>query len=570
MENRLFIRHYKNRLNLPSALTVTVLAICVIPAIIVLPQLGVNNPADLKYTNYPPSGGNLSNFLLYHTWLIFGIVSCFIAGGLALAHYALRKEASGLTAGVALAITGLYDVFYSLPYDVLPTQDFSDGLYSRWLISRLLHVSILVASTFYFIFNANKSIRENNKDLPFLIFTYFLFFTAAVALTAFLKTIPGLHNKNQFITHPYELLTLSIYLILGSIILPHSLQKFASPFSGIIIISIIPSAFAGVFMAIHREDFDVFFNAAYFLRATGYLTPLAGIVLNYIHAIKKEKQIAEHLRTQKLASLRTWKNLEERESSLAKAGADLERKVEELKRSNQELEQFAYVASHDIQEPLRKIKAFSDLIERDYGNSLPDQAQDYIARMRKAAERLQLLIDNILSLSRARKSANELVMVDLKEVINDVLSDLEYIIEKKNARIGVKVDMQLRAIPVQMRQLFQNLISNALKFSRPEVPPLITIEAIYIDGEELKNRTGDINPQALYCRIEIIDNGIGFDKQDAEKIFNLFQRLHSRTEYEGTGLGLALCKKITENHLGYIEAEGEEGNGAKIRVYLPC
>lgn len=570
MENRLPIRHYKNRLNLPSALTVIMLAICVIPAIIVLPQLQANNYTGLTYANSPHTGVNLHDFLLYHTWLVSGIVSCFIAGGLALAHYALRKEAAGLIAGVALLITGLYDALYLLPNDVLSGQDFSDSIYSRWMISRLLHVSLFMASAFYFIFNANTSIRESNKVVPFQIFTYTLIFIAAIAFTPFLETIQGLHNKYQFITHPYEILTLSIYLILGFIVLPHSLLKFPSQFSGIIIISIIPSAFATVFMAVHKENFDVFFNTAYFLRSTGYLMPLVGIVLNYIQTIKKEKNFAEHLRNQKLAGIMARKRLEERESSLAKTGADLERKVEELKRSNLELEQFAYVASHDIQEPLRKIKAFSDLIERDYRDSLPPQALDYIGRMRKASERLQLLIDNLLSLSRARRSSNEVVMIDLKEIINDVLSDLEYIIEKKNAHIGVKVDIQLKAIPVQMRQLFQNLISNSLKFSRPGIPPYISIEAIYIDGEDLKNRTGVGNPGALYCRIEITDNGTGFDKQDAEKIFNLFQRLHSRTQYEGTGLGLALCKKITENHFGYIEAEGEEGKGAKIRVYLPC
>lgn len=258
--------------------------------------------------------------------------------------------------------------------------------------------------------------------------------------------------------------------------------------------------------------------------------------------------------------------LKEANQQLAHNQALLKLKIEELNRSNTELEQFAYVASHDLQEPLRKIRAFGERIEGKFTDLLPADGLDYLHRMRTAAERMQTLIDDLLTFSRLTRTSDPYVTLELSSVVESVTSDLEYIIEKKCAQIQVDAVHALQAVPGQLRQLFQNLISNALKFSRADKSPEIKITSSVVTGSEEFNY---LKPGAAYCRITIQDNGIGFDSQYSDKIFVLFQRLHSRSEYEGTGIGLAICKKIVENHNGFIQAQSTEGTGATFTIFLP-
>jgi signal transduction histidine kinase len=199
---------------------------------------------------------------------------------------------------------------------------------------------------------------------------------------------------------------------------------------------------------------------------------------------------------------------------------------------------------------------------------LPAEGIDYINRMQNASERMQTLIDDLLTFSRISRPNEEFKTVSLTEVIRGVLSDLEFTIEKKSAKTLVHGEVLLQAIPSQMRQLFQNLISNSLKFTKEGVTPEISIIIEKVNGAQ--NTSADfplLNRD--YCRIELKDNGIGFNNEYAEKIFTLFQRLHTRNEYEGTGIGLAVCKKIVENHHGFIEAKGTEGKGALFNIFIP-
>ena len=256
-------------------------------------------------------------------------------------------------------------------------------------------------------------------------------------------------------------------------------------------------------------------------------------------------------------------------TDIKKAQQSLESKVSELNRSNSELEQFAYVASHDLQEPLRKIRAFGDRLQSKYGNQLPSDGIDYINRMQNASERMQTLIDDLLTFSRISRPNEDFKKVDLLEIMKGVMVDLEFTIDKKNARIEVLGNQTLKVIPSQMRQLFQNLISNSLKFTKEDVNPEIKIQIENINGIDFATEVLPLNQDIRYCKIELKDNGIGFNNDYAEKIFTLFQRLHTRNEYEGTGIGLAVCKKIVENHSGYIEAKGSEGSGALFNIYIP-
>lgn len=244
----------------------------------------------------------------------------------------------------------------------------------------------------------------------------------------------------------------------------------------------------------------------------------------------------------------------------------LRRSAAQLERSNAELANFASVASHDLQEPLRKIQAFGDRLKVKCSDALGDLGRDYLERMQNAAQRMQVLIQDLLKLSRVTSRAQPFEQCDLAEIARAVVTDLEVAIEQTGARVEVGPLPTIYADCLQMRQLFQNLISNGLKFHRAgEKPEVLVSGKVYPMVDQLPGRTS----QAEVCRIIVQDNGIGFDDKFAEQIFVVFQRLHARTEYEGTGIGLAVCRKITDRHGGTIVAKSSDGHGATFIVTLP-
>lgn len=249
------------------------------------------------------------------------------------------------------------------------------------------------------------------------------------------------------------------------------------------------------------------------------------------------------------------------------AEEQLKRFAAQLERSNAELQNFASVASHDLQEPLRKIQAFGDRLRTKCANDLGAQGLDYLERMQNAAQRMQVLIQDLLQLSRVTSRAQPFESCDLNVVVDEVLTDLEVAIEQHKAVVEVRGLPTIEADPVQMRQLFQNLIANALKFEKPGEPPVVAITGRILPATDPV--AAGVRAIDRVCEIEVRDNGIGFEQKFADQIFVVFQRLHTRTEYEGTGIGLAVCRKITDRHSGRIVAEASEGQGATFRVVLP-
>jgi two-component system CheB/CheR fusion protein len=253
------------------------------------------------------------------------------------------------------------------------------------------------------------------------------------------------------------------------------------------------------------------------------------------------------------------------EQKVIERTGELQRANLELEISNAELLQFASVASHDLKEPLRKIHIFSNLVKERYLKDLDNGAGDYIDRIIGSSSRMTRLINDLLTFSRL-SVVSLFELSDVNVILAEVLSDLELQIREKDAVIEISNFPMMELVPGQMRQVFQNIISNALKFSREYVQPHISISCERVDSCSINAAHQENGP---YCRINIKDNGIGFDEQYSNKIFTIFQRLHSRDKYEGTGIGLAITKKIIEKHNGLIATKSKEGRGTTFTIILP-
>lgn len=244
-----------------------------------------------------------------------------------------------------------------------------------------------------------------------------------------------------------------------------------------------------------------------------------------------------------------------------------DRNIRELNRSNKELEEFAYVASHDLHEPLRKILTFSERLKARFAAPLGDDGRIYLDRIWASAESMRNLIDNLLEFSRISRSKRTFVSCDLNSILNEVISDQELRIEETSTTIKISELPVVEAVPLELKQLFNNLIGNALKFRQKDVQPVVTISSRKLSHKEKSELFLPFNQ--VFHEIRVTDNGIGFEPMYAEKIFEIFQRLHGKAEYAGSGIGLSICKKIVENHDGIIYASSEPGKGSSFSVVLP-
>lgn len=289
--------------------------------------------------------------------------------------------------------------------------------------------------------------------------------------------------------------------------------------------------------------------------------------------IEKEKRASE-LVVANIALALQNENKEKLANELVIANIELEhqnqekeRRTAELLHANKELELFVNISSHDLQEPLRKIQMSASRIEEDDYNRLSDKARDHFIRMQSAARSMQNLIEDLLAYSRTNKEERNFEITDLESIVEEVKNELREIIEEKQANIIMLANCEASIIPFQFRQLMFNILANSLKFSIPGLPPHIVISAVLKPGSQIDQVA--INHSLEYCHIRISDNGIGFDPQYSEVIFEVFQRLHSKDIYKGSGIGLAIVKKIVENHDGVISASGRLNGGAVFNIFIP-
>lgn len=289
------------------------------------------------------------------------------------------------------------------------------------------------------------------------------------------------------------------------------------------------------------------------------IVALGMIALLYLFVVRDMRQRSRIERTLRQHRDDLDGRVQARTQELTEANTSLRQSIEELARSNRELEEFAYVASHDLQEPLRKLRVFSGLLLAQEADNLSDDGRHFLGRLHHAAERMSSLINDLLTYSRVRSRQEPFSPVDLNVVVREVMDDLEETLVESGATLDIGPLPTIEADAAQMRQLLHNLIGNAVKFRRPDVPCTVRVEADTVeqDGEP-------------HHRIYVRDNGLGFEPRFSDRIFKPFQRLHAQSEYPGTGIGLAVCRRIAERHGAVLTAESRPGDGATFCLTLPA
>ena len=547
--------HIEEEYRLPRAIVIAVIIICIVPFILQLFGGDFGNTPPVSFSSQTASltpitvdnmfyqlSGGFTHALL--EWTAFSVAIFVVL--LALSHYSITNDITTPVIGVALFCAGCMDAFHTLAATRLVTAvaENKDLIPFTWAISRVFNAIIMIAGVGIFL--SGRKIPAN-QGMRFIIIISIVFAIVGYLLIYFAATshnLPQTQFPDAIISRPYDVIPLVLFMFAGLVIYPLFAKKYPSVFASALLLSALPYVVVELHMVFgsHRL-FDSDFNIAHFLKIIAYVVPLIGLVLDYIQTYRNKMK--HHV------------ELQIAHASLNTKAAELNNINTSLSQSNAELEKFAYIASHDLQEPLRKIQAFGDRLHKRLENVSDEKALDYIDRMQKSSSRMRNLIDDLLRFSRVGSDKFNIKQVKLNEVLTDVIDDLHISIKEKSALLNIADLPVIKGESNKLYQLFLNLLSNALKFSKADQTPIITITHQNITIKNIE-----------YVQIKVQDNGIGFEQEYADKIFEVFQRLHGRSQYEGTGIGLAICKKIIEKHSGMIEVESELGKGTCFTLYF--
>ncbi len=496
----------------------------------------------------------------FHTLIeALSTVLAFIVGCIALVRFYSKKDNTFLLIGTAFLGTAFLDGYHAIVtstyFKAMLPSDLDSLIPWSWVASRLYLALALYLSWWAWRREQILGSERGRISAPMVyviasILTLIsFFFFAFVPLPRAYYPELHFHRPEEFIASLFFLLALIGYLRKGG----WKTNKFEHWLVMSLVVNFIGQT---VFMSYSGSLFDFEFDAAHLLKKVSYICVLVGLLYAVYSAFRDSE-------TSRIKLEQTIERLAKEVEGRKQAQERLTAREAELERSNEELQNFAYISSHDLQEPLRKVQAFGDRLKSKYSDVLDDRGKDYLSRMQNASSRMASLINSLLDFSRVSSKGGELVSTNLNQVLNEVLLDLEIAIKEREALVEVAELPVIDADPLQMRQLFQNLISNALKYQDEGNKPHINV-----NGEIFEDELDTHGVCTSICCIEVKDNGIGFDQKYSEQIFEVFQRLHGREEHSGTGIGLSICRKIAERHGGSLTAVSKPGEGATFTAKM--
>ncbi len=475
---------------------------------------------------------------------------------LAFSHYSITRDITTPIIAIALFCAGCMDAFHSLAAARLieGVAENKDLIPFTWAISRLFNALIMIVGVSLFLVKDLSYKHLGNRFIISVSIIFGIISYAIISYCANSASLPQTQFPNAFITRPYDVIPLVLFLFAGVYLYPKFYHKIPNLFTHALIISAIPEVVVELHMAFGSSLlFDSHFNIAHFLKILAYVVPLLGLSLDYARTYREQEKLTTEIsnskeklqyRKEKIEDIN--KNLKVEIHTRLKAEQELTSQATELQRSNKELREFAYVASHDLQEPLRMVASYTQLLSRRYKGKLDEDADEFINFAVEGATRMQQLINDLLKYSRVDNKEKELNEIPLLDAYDWAIANLEMAIADSGSIITHDDLPHVMGDTSQLGQLLQNLITNAIKF-RSEKSPAIHVSSKLENG---------------MWNISVSDNGIGIEKEYRERIFVIFQRLHHREAYEGTGIGLALCKKIVEQHGGKIWVDSTPSEGS--------
>ncbi|RED92295.1 sensor histidine kinase [Marinoscillum furvescens] len=470
--------------------------------------------------------GAFIHFLLEWSGVIVAIVTAIMA----LVQYRITGNLATPIIGMALLSAGFMDAFHALAASniIRSVADDTNFIPFTWALSRMFNAIVLTLGAGIFVLGLNRKVKplRRNRFVIVTSLSFLLISFLVIQLCASTSQLPQTMYVDGWFARPYDVIPLVIYVITAIFILPRFYRMEKSVFSSALFWSMIPAIATQIHMAFGSTTlFDSDFHAGHFLKAASYVVPLAGLVIDYMKTYREQKVRVAELK-------------------VARQG---------LEYKNRELEQFAYIAAHDLQEPLVTLMSFNDLLVADYEEQLDGNGKTYLGFMNQSVLRMRELVKGLLDYSKIGKNS-QLTFVDGNELVNEVRNDLKAKLTSTGARLIIGQLPTVTAYRMELRLMFQNLILNAVKFTRPDEPPVVEISA---------EKVADV------WRFAVKDNGLGIPKENQDRIFVIFQRLHSKSEFEGTGIGLAHCAKIAALHEGEIWVDSKQGEGSTFYFTIP-